>query len=254
MCYLASPEVVAASAIKGQIASPGWYLKPDGVEKVIVGEGTGDFVADKARSTGDAFEKLIGQMESMISAAEGAAEVIASPTATGDEVLTDVLPGFPEKIEGEIVFCKQLVNVRKMSYLLSAIGDNDNINTDGIYPGRYTYQDGMTTEQMAEVCMENYDTNFRNIIRPKDVLVAGYTFGSGSSREQAATSILANKIPLVVAGSFSSIFSRNSKHPWQYVISLETLIYGIKQVLTMLFLGSKCLNWSSGFAKRIIMI
>ncbi len=69
----------------------------------------------------------------------------------------------------------------------------------------------MTTEQMAEVCMENYDTNFHNIIRPKDVLVAGYTFGAGSSREQAATSILANKIPLVVAGSFSSIFSRNSK-------------------------------------------
>ncbi len=246
--------MVAASAIKGQIASPGWYLKPDGVEKVIVGEGTGDFVVDKARATGDAFEKLIGEMESMIGAAEGAAEAIASPTATGDEVLTDVLPGFPEKIEGEIVFCKQLVSAPKMSCSLTATGDNDNINTDGIYPGRYTYQDGMTTEQMAEVCMENYNTNFRNIIRPKDVLVAGYTFGSGSSREQAATSILANKIPLVVAGSFSSIFSRNSKHPWQYVISLETLIYGIIQVLTMPFLGLKCLNWSSGFVKRIRMM
>ncbi len=112
MCYLTSPEVVAASAIKGQIASPGWYLKPDGVEKVIVGEGTGDFVADKARSTGDAFEKLIAEMESMISAAEGNPEATAaSATATpAEEVLTDVLPGFPEKIEGEIVFCKQLVS------------------------------------------------------------------------------------------------------------------------------------------------
>lgn len=242
--------MVAASAIKGQIASPGWYLKPDGVERVIVGEGTGDFVADKARSTGDAFEKLIGEMESMISAAEAT----ASPTATGDEVLTDVLPGFPEKIEGEIVFCKQLVSARKMSCSLTATGDNDSINTDGIYPGRYTYQDGMTTEQMAEVCMENYDTNFRNIVRPNDILVAGYTFGTGSSREQAATSILANKIPLVVAGSFSSIFSRNSKRPWRHVISLETLIYGIIQVSTMLFLGLKCLNWSSGFVKCIRMM
>lgn len=115
MCYLASPEVVAASAIKGQIASPGWYLKPDGVEKVIVGEGTGDFVADKARSTEDAFEKLIGEMESMVSAAEGAAEATASPSASEDEVLTDVLPGFPEKIEGEIVFCKAPANPRSMS-------------------------------------------------------------------------------------------------------------------------------------------
>jgi homoaconitate hydratase len=97
-------------------------------------------------------------------------------------------------------------------YSLTAVGDNDNINTDGIYPGRYTYQDGMTTEQMALVCMENYDTEFRNIIRPNDVLVAGYSFGSGSSREQAATSILANRIPLVVAGSFSNIFSRNSEY------------------------------------------
>jgi homoaconitate hydratase len=63
-------------------------------------------------------------------------------------------------------------------------GDNDNINTDGIYPGRYTYQDGMTTEQMAKVCMENYDTEFGNIIKPNDVLVAGSNFGCGSSREQ----------------------------------------------------------------------
>ncbi|KAK7431152.1 mitochondrial Homoaconitase [Neonectria magnoliae] len=81
LCYLASPEVVAASALKGQIASPGWYLKPEGVEKVIVGEGTGDFVVDKARSIEDGSEKIIGEMESMISAAEGAAEEAASPTA-----------------------------------------------------------------------------------------------------------------------------------------------------------------------------
>ncbi|KAK7416543.1 mitochondrial Homoaconitase [Neonectria punicea] len=213
LCYLASPEVVAASAIKGQIASPGWYLKPEGVEKVIVGEGTGDFVVDKARSIEDGFEKIIGEMESMISAAEGAAEEAASPTATEDEALTDVLPGFPEKIEGEIVFC-----------------DNDNIHTDGIYPGRYTYQDGMTTEQMAEVCMENYDTEFRNIIRPNDVLVAGYSFGSGSFREQAATSILANKVRLVVAGSFSNIFSRNSINNALLGIELPKLIERLREV------------------------
>ncbi|EHK18825.1 uncharacterized protein TRIVIDRAFT_231565 [Trichoderma virens Gv29-8] len=193
LCYLASPEVVAASAIRGKITSPGWYLKPEGVEKVIFGEGTGDFVADKAHAVGNAVDQIIGEMESMISAAEGAAEESASPVATEEETLTDVLPGFPEKIEGEIVFC-----------------DNDNINTDGIYPGRYTYQDGLTKEQMAKVCMENYDTEFGKIIKPNDVLVAGGNFGCGSSREQAATSILANQIPLVVASSFGNIFSRNS--------------------------------------------
>ncbi|KAF3061440.1 Homoaconitase, mitochondrial [Daldinia childiae] len=212
LCYLASPEVVAASAIQGKIASPGWYLKPEGVEKVIFGEGTGDFVADKARSIGDAFDQIIGEMENMIGAAEGASEESASPVATEDETLTDVLPGFPERIEGEIVFC-----------------DNDNINTDGIYPGRYTYQDGLTTEQMAEVCMENYDTEFRKVVKPNDVLVTGFNFGCGSSREQAATSILANKIPLVVAGSFGNIFSRNSINNALLGIEIPKLVERLRE-------------------------
>jgi len=202
--YLASPEVVAASALKGHIAGPGWYQKPEGVEKVIIGEGTGDVEADKAVSIEDALDKIIAEAESLISGAEKdftgsetaapASESASAPTTdASDETLTDILPGFPEKIEGEIVFC-----------------DADNINTDGIYPGKYTYQDNVSTEKMAEVCMENYDLEFRNIARPGDILVTGFNFGCGSSREQAATAILAKKIPLVVAGSFGNIFSRNS--------------------------------------------
>ncbi|KAK5629349.1 hypothetical protein RRF57_005064 [Xylaria bambusicola] len=215
LCYLASPEVVAASAIQGKIASPGWYVKPEGVEKPIIGEGTGDYVADKARSVADVFDQLIGNMESIIGAAEGAAKESASSAATEEETLTDILPGFPKKIEGEIVFCET--------------GDNDNINTDGIYPGRYTYQDDMTPEQMAKVCMENYDTEFGKIIKPNDVLVAGSSFGSGSSREQAATSILANQIPLVVASSFSSIFGRNSINNALLTLELPKLVERLRE-------------------------
>ncbi|KAL2162999.1 hypothetical protein VTH06DRAFT_6835 [Thermothelomyces fergusii] len=193
--YLASPEVVAASALQGKIAGPGWYQKPEGVEKVIIGEGNGDHVQDKALSIGDALDKIVAQADSMIATAEremfGA--TAADTAAAEEETLTEVLPGFPEKIEGEIVFC-----------------DADNINTDGIYPGKYTYQDNVSVEKMAEVCMENYDKAFSSIARPGDILVSGFNFGCGSSREQAATAILAKKIPLVVAGSFGNIFSRNS--------------------------------------------
>jgi aconitase A len=96
-----------------------------------------------------------------------------------DEALTAVLPGFPETVEGEIVFC-----------------DADNINTDGIYPGKYTYQDNVPVEKMAEVCMENYDPKFGLIAKEGDILVAGFNFGCGSSREQAATAILAKKDPI----------------------------------------------------------
>ena len=58
--------------------------------------------------------------------------------------------------------------------------------------------------------MENYDPKFASIARADDILVSGFNFGCGSSREQAATAILAKGIPLVVAGSFGNIFSRNS--------------------------------------------
>jgi len=120
--YLASPEVVAASALKGKIAGPGWYLKPEGVEKVIIGEGNGDHEQDKALSVEEALDKLIADAESIIAKAEqesGAAKDAAAPAAAEEESLTEILPGFPEKVEGEIVFC-----------------DADNINTDGIYPGK----------------------------------------------------------------------------------------------------------------------
>ncbi|KAK3945771.1 mitochondrial Homoaconitase [Diplogelasinospora grovesii] len=192
--YLASPEVVAASALQGKIAGPGWYQKPEGVEKVIIGEGNGDHEMDKAVSIEEALDKIIAQADSMITSAEqnlfGAEEAAAEE---GEETLTEVLPGFPEKIEGEIVFC-----------------DADNINTDGIYPGKYTYQDNVSVEKMAEVCMENYDKTFGTVAKTGDILVSGFNFGCGSSREQAATAILAKQIPLVVAGSFGNIFSRNS--------------------------------------------
>lgn len=117
--YLASPEVVAASALQGKIAGPGWYEKPDGVEKVIIGEGSGDYEADKALSIEDALDKLIAEADSLIAAAEGGSGSTAEVASDAEETLTEILPGFPEKIEGEIVFCNQ-----------------DNLNTDGIYPGR----------------------------------------------------------------------------------------------------------------------
>ena len=126
--------------------------------------------------------------------------------------MTDVLPGFPEKISGEIVLC-----------------DADNVNTDAIYPGKYTYQDDVTTEKMAEVCMENYDRSFSQIAKPGDVLVSGFNFGCGSSREQAATAILAKGIPLVVAGSFGNIFSRNSINNALMGVEVPKLIQRLRE-------------------------
>lgn len=195
--YLASPEVVAASALSGTISGPGWYEEPAGYTGVRRGQGDGVAEEERMMTIEDMLEKAIKQAEEAIEAAENAAietQSINPPgTASESESLTEILPGFPEKISGEIVFC-----------------DADNINTDGIYPGKYTYQDDVSREKMAEVCMENYDPSFGAVAKAGDILVSGFNFGCGSSREQAATAILAKGIPLVVAGSFGNIFSRNS--------------------------------------------
>merc|ERR1711939_1297331 len=211
--YLASPEVVAASALSGKISGPGWYEKPVGVEKVVLGEGNGIAEEDKAISIEEALDKLIAQADSIISSAEQ--DILGTSEAkeeSSDEALTAILPGFPERVEGEIVFC-----------------DADNINTDGIYPGKYTYQDNVSVEKMAEVCMENYDPTFSSIAREGDILVSGFNFGCGSSREQAATAILAKGMPLVVAGSFGNIFSRNSINNALMGVEVPKLIQRLRE-------------------------
>ncbi|KAK7032883.1 hypothetical protein R3P38DRAFT_2618769 [Favolaschia claudopus] len=104
--------------------------------------------------------------------------------------------------------------------------DADNLNTDAIYPGKYTYQDDITLERQAQVVMENYDPGFATLVASLThkqsfqkadeetangiILVSGYNFGTGSSREQAATALKAAGIPVVIAGSFGDIFKRNA--------------------------------------------
>ncbi|GAM83743.1 hypothetical protein ANO11243_017330 [Dothideomycetidae sp. 11243] len=202
--YLASPEVVAASALQGQIAGPGLYQKPEGWRGVLRGHGSGDVTKEISLSIEDALEKLLAQAEDVVRAGEeaiGDRQAETHPAAeaqaasTTEEKLTDILPGFPAQVSGEIVFC-----------------DADNVNTDAIYPGKYTYDDAFSSspEKMATVVMENYDKSFASSVGSNDVLVSGFNFGCGSSREQAATAILARGLRLVVAGSFGNIFSRNA--------------------------------------------
>src|SRR5262249_31171891 len=95
-----------------------------------------------------------------------------------------IIDGFPSTVRGRVLFI-----------------DKDNLNTDGIYAGKHTYRDDMTPEQMAAVTFENYDPNFNSLYQKGDVVVAGFNFGTGSSREQAATALKFKGIPCVIAGS-----------------------------------------------------
>lgn len=192
--YLASPEVVAASALSGTISGPGTYKVPADWSGVVHGFGTG-----KEQTTEDELGNMIQQLDSLIERVESAENTSKS--------VTGILPGFPQRISGEIVFC-----------------DADHLNTDAIYPGKLTYQDNVSKEDMAHACMQNYDPGFDGITKPNDILVAGTNFGCGSSREQAATALLAKQIPLVVARSFGNIFSRNSVNNALMVLELPRLV------------------------------
>jgi 3-isopropylmalate/(R)-2-methylmalate dehydratase small subunit len=85
----------------------------------------------------------------------------------------------------------------------------DNVNTDVIFPGKYTYT---VTEQsaIAQHALEDLDPTFAVQVRPGDIVVAGRNWGCGSSREQAATCLVYNGVSAVVAASFSRIFYRNA--------------------------------------------
>jgi homoaconitate hydratase len=126
-------------------------------------------------------------------------------------VQVPIIAGFPEVIEGELIFCHQ-----------------DNLNTDGIYPGKYTYNDDFTPSQQAQVVMENYDPEFTVIARDGDILVGGFNFGTGSSREQAATSLKYRGIALVIAGSFSETYKRNAINNGFLVIDSPELVRDLK--------------------------
>ncbi|KAK2460933.1 hypothetical protein APHAL10511_007403 [Amanita phalloides] len=173
--YLASPAVVAASAIQGYICGPAALDR------------------NALPSTQIPSFSVSG---------------IPMSSASHSEPKEPILPGFPTEFSGALVFAPQ-----------------DNLNTDGIYPGKYTYQDDITLERQAQVVMENYDPGFAELVASYNrhlssesdssiksgvILVAGYNFGTGSSREQAATALKAAGVPLVIAGSFGDIFKRNA--------------------------------------------
>lgn len=124
---------------------------------------------------------------------------------------SSVIAGFPVVVRGRLWFM-----------------DRDNLNTDGIYAGKHTYNDALTAEQMAAVIFENYDPEFRAKARPGDIVVGGMNFGTGSSREQAATALKHFGIPCVIATSFSETYKRNAFNNGFVVFECPELVAGIR--------------------------
>jgi homoaconitate hydratase len=172
--YLASPGVVAASALAGFISAPTNFSD---------------------RPAGTAIRRPEKKPRHAAS--------------------VQIMEGFPPSVRGRILFI-----------------DKDNLNTDGIYGSKHTYRDDMTPEEMAAVTFENYDPNFNTLYQKGDVVVGGLNFGSGSSREQAATALKFKGIPCVIAGSFSETYKRNAFNNGFVVFECPELVTHLRTTLT----------------------
>ena len=84
----------------------------------------------------------------------------------------------------------------------------DNVDTDVIIPARYL--NTANANELALHCMEDIDKDFVNKVNAGDVMVAGWNFGCGSSREHAPLVIKTCKTGCVIAKSFARIFYRNA--------------------------------------------
>jgi homoaconitate hydratase len=169
--YLASPTVVAASAVAGRITDGG------------IGHGVPDV----------RFEPL-------------------SVPEPADESV-EILDGFPERLVGRLVFVPR-----------------ENLNTDGIYGKEYTYRE-LGAADMARVVMANYDPGFAERVQAGDILVGTRNFGTGSSREQAATALQARGIALVIAGSLSQTYQRNAFNNGFICLECPALVRAIEVAL-----------------------
>ena len=84
----------------------------------------------------------------------------------------------------------------------------DNVDTDVIIPARYL--NTADAQELAKHFMEDIDPSYVTKAQPGDIMVAGWNFGCGSSREHAPLVIKTCGTGCVIAKSFARIFYRNA--------------------------------------------
>ena len=85
----------------------------------------------------------------------------------------------------------------------------DSVNTDMLFPGKYTYTCS-TAEEVTPHLLEDLDPDFAANVKEGDVLMVGENFGCGSSREQPVLGLKAVGVQAIIGRSFARIFYRAS--------------------------------------------
>ena len=101
----------------------------------------------------------------------------------------------------------------------------DNVDTDVIIPARYL--NTPNAQELATHCMEDIDKEFIHNVKDGDIMVGGWNFGCGSSREHAPIAIKASGISCVIAKTFARIFYRNAINIGLAILECEAASDGI---------------------------
>ncbi len=166
--YLASPAVVAASAVRGRIADPREVSLEAGSWKLE---------------------------------AKGTLPVKAC-------IPTPNIPG-TQQPTSNIQLPATSFQSPASSFQGRAWVYGHDVNTDVIFPGKYTYTI-RDRKEMARHALEDLDPTFAGSVQPGDVIVAGRNWGTGSSREQAVWCLVEAGVKAIVAASFARIYFRNA--------------------------------------------
>ena len=100
----------------------------------------------------------------------------------------------------------------------------DNVNTDVIFPGKYTYTVNLDPSELAKHALEDLDPTFAQNVQAGDVVIGGRNWGNGSSREQAVTCLIHAGVKAVIATSFARIYYRNAINNGLLVIQCPELV------------------------------
>ena len=101
----------------------------------------------------------------------------------------------------------------------------DNVDTDVIIPARYL--NTPNAKELASHCMEDIDADFTKKVKDGDIMVGGWNFGCGSSREHAPLAIKTAGISCVIAKTFAHIFYRNAINIGLPILECEAASDGI---------------------------
>ncbi|MBC8313661.1 MAG: 3-isopropylmalate dehydratase [Candidatus Cloacimonetes bacterium] len=101
--------------------------------------------------------------------------------------------------------------------------NQDNINTDLMFPGKYTYESS-NLEFIKEHLFEDLDSEFSKKAKKGDIIIVGKNFGCGSSREQPAVGLKYIGIRAIIAKSFARIFYRSATNQGLLLIECQDAV------------------------------